>query len=195
MAEIYKISQTDRASADKFMAQFEAERQDKSVFITTPTPPPTNTMALQSLAELGVEVNQVDDAFIQNYSWLKNYQRAGIGGTPLAPTKSSSREEAASYYYNKVLDAEDTTRKAEAEWQALQKDLSYWAARSDRNYSDDELLAKVDMSKYPTLQKLDEEKVKGHAGTTEPRHRLQPGCAGRRDLGGPRQRVQRRRLH
>jgi len=60
-----------------------------------------------------------------------------------------------------VLQAEPTTKKAEQEWEALQEEISYWTGRADRNYSDDEVLAKIDWSNYPTLVGMDEDAAKG----------------------------------
>lgn len=45
------------------------------------------------------------------------------------------------------------TEKALAEWQNLQGELSYWA-RNDRNYSDDEIIGRIDWGNYPTLAKM-----------------------------------------
>lgn len=53
------------------------------------------------------------------------------------------------------------TQKAQAEWARLSDELSYWATRSDRNYSDDEIIARIDWDNYKTLQKMDEGRLSG----------------------------------
>lgn len=50
------------------------------------------------------------------------------------------------------------TEKAKMEWQNLQKELSYWA-QSDRNYSDEEILNRVNWKNYPTLVKMDADRA------------------------------------
>lgn len=53
------------------------------------------------------------------------------------------------------------TNNATNEWNQLQAELAYWANRTDRNYSDDEIINRIDMTKYPTLAKMDEYKTTG----------------------------------
>lgn len=50
------------------------------------------------------------------------------------------------------------TEKAKTEWQNLQNELSYWA-QSDRNYSDEEILNRVNWKNYPTLAKMDADRA------------------------------------
>lgn len=52
------------------------------------------------------------------------------------------------------------TEKAMGEWQALQQELSYWA-QSDRNYSDDEIIGRINWKNYPTLSKMNNTKNGG----------------------------------
>ena len=47
----------------------------------------------------------------------------------------------------------NNTNKALAEWDNLQNELSFWAT-SSRNYSDDEIVGRIDWGKYPTLSKM-----------------------------------------
>ena len=54
------------------------------------------------------------------------------------------------------------TAKAQEEWARLSDELSYWATRSDRNYSDDEIIARIDWDNYKTLQKMDEGRKTGN---------------------------------
>ena len=56
----------------------------------------------------------------------------------------------------------NNTMKAQEEWARLSDELSYWATRSDRNYSDDEIIARIDWDNYKTLQKMDEGRKTGN---------------------------------
>lgn len=162
VADIYTIRQQDKEAGDTLYKYFLTLQQDKSSKYYNPYRKATNTQALQSLSALDVDISSgINDDFFQKYAGLKNHYRTGIAGTPLAPTKKSAPEEAASYYYNKLLEAEDTTRKAEAEWAELQRQIRYWTRRSDRNYSDEEILAKVKPEQYTTLRKMDEGRLQG----------------------------------
>lgn len=61
------------------------------------------------------------------------------------------------------------TEKAKAEWAGLQKELAYWA-NSDRDYSDDEIISRINWKNYPTLAKMDADR-RGEGSTvylTEP---------------------------
>ena len=62
--------------------------------------------------------------------------------------------EKAAYQYAQIVNAEATTQQAELESRALAEEIAYWANASDRNYTDDEILGKIDWSKYKTLQKM-----------------------------------------
>lgn len=53
------------------------------------------------------------------------------------------------------------TAKAQDEWARLSEELSYWATRTDRNYSDDEIISRIDWDNYKTLQKMDEGRMTG----------------------------------
>lgn len=53
------------------------------------------------------------------------------------------------------------TLKAQDEWARLSDELSYWATRTDRNYSDDEIISRIDWDNYKTLQKMDEGRMTG----------------------------------
>lgn len=52
------------------------------------------------------------------------------------------------------------TEKAMTEWRNLQGELSYWA-QNDRNYSDDEIIGRINWKNYPTLAKMNATKDGG----------------------------------
>lgn len=75
-----------------------------------------------------------------------------------------------SAYYNPYISATTSkatktnvanTLKAQDEWTRLSEELSYWATRTDRNYSDDEIISRINWDNYKTLQKMDEGRVTG----------------------------------
>lgn len=156
LARIYTISQQDPQKGQQLWDEYNIQTADPSSPLYNPYLAPTNN-AVSELSSLGFDMSSgINDTWLEQNSWLKNYYRTGTSGSPLAPSSESTAENDAAYWYYKVLDAEETTQKAEAEWAALQEELTYWTWRPDRNYSDEEVLAKVDWSKYPTLQKMDE---------------------------------------
>ena len=161
-ARIYTISQTDPARARKLNQAFSQLQRDPSSQFYNPYGSATNK-AIQELANLGVDMSGgITEDWLAKNSWLKAYYRtSGNSGTPLAPTKSSTAEQNAAYYYYQILKAQDTTNQAEAEWKALQEEIGYWANRKDRNYSDDQIISRIDWSKYKTLARMDDGAANG----------------------------------
>lgn len=161
-ARIYTISQTDPARARKLNQAFSQLQRDPSSQFYNPYGAATNK-AIQELANLGVDMSGgITEDWLAKNSWLKAYYRtSGNSGTPLAPTKSSTAEQNAAYYYYQILKAQDTTNQAEAEWKALQEEIGYWANRKDRNYSDDQIISRIDWSKYKTLARMDDGAASG----------------------------------
>lgn len=161
MARIFTIGKTNPEESKQLFATYQTMQADPSSPIYNPYTKSTNK-AVDELAALGADVSRgIDDKWLASYDWLKNHYRMETGNTPLAPSSKSSTEENAAYWYYRVLQAEPATKKAEQEWEALQEEISYWAGRADRNYSDDEVLAKIDWSSYPTLVGMDEDAAKG----------------------------------
>lgn len=161
-ARIYTISQTDPERARKLNQAFSQLQRDPSSQFYNPYGAATNK-AIQELANLGVDMSGgITEDWLAKNSWLKAYYRtSGNSGTPLAPTKSSTAEQNAAYYYYQILKAQDTTNQAEAEWKALQEEIGYWANRKDRNYSDDQIISRIDWSKYKTLARMDDGAASG----------------------------------
>ncbi len=73
------------------------------------------------------------------------------GGSIASNTKDSNQQLA--YYIAMLEDDEAITQKAEQELNSLQNDV--WMLVK-RGYSDNDIAKKIDMSKYPTLTKMDE---------------------------------------
>ena len=161
-ARIYTISQTDPERARKLNQAFSQLQRDPSSQFYNPYGAATNK-AIQELANLGVDMSGgITEDWLAKNSWLKAYYRtSGNSSTPLAPTKSSTAEQNAAYYYYQILKAQDTTNQAEAEWKALQEEIGYWANRKDRNYSDDQIISRIDWSKYKTLARMDDGAASG----------------------------------
>ena len=122
---------------------------------------PTNKGAMDELLKLGIDTSNLDEKWFNDNAWLKKYARLGSTGMPKVPTSNTSREETAAYYYVKLADSEGRTRKAETELSGLRREIGYWAGRQDRNYSDEEIISRIDWNKYPTLTMLREGQQKG----------------------------------
>lgn len=161
LARIYKIGQADETAARTAFDNWQVMLDDPGSPFYSPYAKPTS-IAQTKLSELGFDMSAgISQQWLDDNAALKNYYRTSTGTTPLAPSSSSTGLQDAAYWYYKAIEEEATTQKAETEWQALQDELRYWAGRSDRNYSDDEILAKINWSDYPTLSKMDENAAVG----------------------------------
>lgn len=160
-AQIYRISQVDPAKGRELFDAFQTFTADPSNPMYNPYTKATSN-AVQELANLGYDMSGgFSQDWLDQNAALKNYYRTTTGTTPLAPSSSSTPEQDAAYWYYKAQSDEATTQKAETEWQALQDEIAYWTNRTDRNYSDDEILAKIDWKNYSTLTGMDENAAKG----------------------------------
>lgn len=161
LARIYTIAKDDPAQGQKLFDAFTSFQSDPSTPFYSPYSRATNR-AIDEIAALGVDTSGgIGSDWLQKNAGLMNSYRMGTGASPLAPSSKSTREQNAAYWYYKIADAEETTQKAETEWAALQEEIAYWVGRSDRNYSDDEILSRIDWSQYKTLTAMDEARQKG----------------------------------
>lgn len=161
MARINTLYGADQPRAAEMYGSVMAMAADPTTPVYSPYLQATNP-AIANLEALGYDVSGgIDRDWIERNRGLIGGYRVGTSGTPLAPASTSTPENDAGYWYYKVTEAEETTQKAEAEWAALQEELAYWATRSDRNYSDEEIMARIDWSAYPTLTRMDEGRQQG----------------------------------
>lgn len=161
MARINTLYGDDQPRAAEMYGSVMAMAADPTTPVYSPYLQATNP-AIANLEALGYDVSGgIDSDWIERNRGLIGGYRVGTSGTPLAPASTSTPENDAGYWYYKVTEAEEITQKAEAEWAALQEELAYWATRSDRNYSDDEIMARIDWSAYPTLTRMDEGRQQG----------------------------------
>lgn len=161
LARIYTQYKDKPEEGQQALNEFVRFQDDPSSPLYNPYARSTN-QAVTALSEMGYDLSGgvTKDWLQQNSSLMGNY-RTGATGTPLAPSSKSTPEQDAAYWYYKLLDAEDTTERAETEWDALREEIAYWTSRADRNYSDDEILGRIDWNDYPTLVKMDEARQKG----------------------------------
>lgn len=157
LARIYSLGEENRYAAQKLYDQYKSFSSTPGNPSYQPYKTATNT-AIAQLQQLGYNVtgDNAKDWLQQNQYLQASYRSSDATGKPLAPTKTSTPEQNAAYWYYKLWEAEDTTEQAELEWQSLQDEVSYWAKRTDRNYSDEEILGKINMDDYPTLKKMDD---------------------------------------
>ena len=161
LAQIYRISLSDPKRGEQEFNQYQAYLQDPSSPWYNPYDKATNT-AINALSELGYDMSGgVTQDWLNANQGLQQYLQFNSAGNIQAPTKKSSKEQKAAYYYYQLLLAEGTTEQAETEWAALQEEITYWTGRQDLNLSDDEVLAKIDWSKYKTLTGMDDNRAKG----------------------------------
>lgn len=161
VARIYSVSGSDEAQGEQLYNNVMALAFDPTAPVYSPYMQATNP-AVANLAALGVDVSAgVNSDWITAHAGLMGGYRTGTTNTPLAPTSTSTPENDAGYWYYKITEAEETTQQAETEWAALQEEVAYWAGRTDRNYSDEEIVARIDWSDYPTLVRMDEGRQQG----------------------------------
>lgn len=161
LARIYTIGQQDPKQGEQLWNAFSAFSSDPSSPIYNPYSRATNK-AVSEMAALGYDVSGgVNADWLKVNSGLMNHYRTGVSGTPLSPSSKSTPEENAAYWYYQIANAEERTQKAENEWAALQEEITYWTRRTDRNYSDQEILDRIDWSNYTTLTSMDEARSKG----------------------------------
>lgn len=159
IAQISRISGDDREMFNGYMAQYAEAAQEKGSPLYNPYFQATNQKAIQALAELGVDVSGgINQAFFDANIGYRNYDRTVTGDTPLAPSKKSSNEQDIAYWLYKLQQDEETTVAAENELKAMADEIGYWVSKG---YSDNEVLAKIDMSNYKTLAKMDEGRMSG----------------------------------
>ena len=163
LGQIYNLGRFDKSKAEEIMSTFGQLRTRKDSRFYDPYAQPTNK-AIGVLRDLGMNVDTINDDWFNQNSWLKQYyvETANTNGlsSTMSNKKKSSKEEQAAYQYNQLWMAEDSTKKAEQEWAALQEELSFFA-NDPHNYSDDEIIDQIDWSKYKTLQKMDDTKNQG----------------------------------
>jgi len=160
-ARIYTIGKNDPEQGEALWNAFSGFTSDPSNPLYNPYTKATNN-AVGEMEKLGFDMSRgVSEEWIRDNSGLMNHYRTGTSGTPLSPASKSTKEQDAAYWYYQILQDEERTQKAENEWAALQEEITYWTRRTDRNYSDQEILDRIDWSDYATLTSMDEAKGKG----------------------------------
>lgn len=157
LSVITKLGQYNPERANQYAQKFFRSMQNSSSQYYNPYTQPTNK-AVGNLAALGFDVSNIDDNFYAQNQWLKKYYVSTANTNGLSSTmtnKKASKEQKAAYNFDQLWKAEEQTKKAETEWAALQEELSYWAQRADKNYSDQDIIDRIDWSKYKTLEKMD----------------------------------------
>lgn len=177
LGNIQKISAYDMPKAQQMYSDLMELQRDPTSKYYNAYIQPTNK-AVQELAGYGVDTSKIDDQFFAANDYLLGYLNYnGTTNTPSAPTKKSTPAERMAYAYYQVKKSEEATRKVETQWDALQDELIYWANRNDRNYSDDEIINRIDWKKYGALTKLEDDQRLGqptelNRGTTFSRDAL-----------------------
>ena len=116
--------------------------------------------AVRNLHELGIEIppgGLTDEFFEKIIPLVTPYYNPTIDsttGNPKKPRKNAPKEEKIAYWAFQAYGDQANTTKALNEKAALQEEINH-LVNSNYNYSDEEVLAHVGWSKYPTLQKMD----------------------------------------
>jgi hypothetical protein len=138
------------AQAQNYIYQLQS---DPTSIFYNPFAQATNK-SIATLQQLGFDVSNIDDNWIAQNSWLKEYYRdSNYTNNAAAPTKKSDAKEIAAYAYNQILKAKEDTDKAEQEIKALREEIGFYA-NSEKNYSDDWIVNQINQeleTKYPTI--------------------------------------------
>ena len=157
LGRIYSMKTTDPVGYQNAAAKLSVAQSDPSSMFYSPYIKPTNK-SINELARLGYNVDNIDDDWFEQNAYLMNYYETNkTSNNVKAPTKDTKEKSEAAYYYNQILDARETTKKAQLEAKALDEEIGFWTNWSERNYSDEQVRGKVRnnfASKYPTLQKM-----------------------------------------
>ena len=165
VAEMYRVSGGDGTRFSELEQMYKQEQRTIGSPIYNPYAEATNWKAIEGLTELGFDLSGgVTSEWLQQNQGLLNDKRLTTSSyNPAAPTKSSTAQQDAAYWFKELQDAEERTVAAETEYSALANEVKYWA---DRGYSDDAILNKVRGhfdSDYKTLSKMDEDRLAGSA--------------------------------
>ena len=162
LANINQTAQTDPERAKVLYNSYLYWRQDPSKPIYSPYDNATNK-AIAEIGKLGVDVSGgVNADWIERNKGLLAYARYTTTGTsPAAPTTKSSAGENAAYWYYQIAKAEEKTQRAENEWAALKEQIAFLANDKVHNYTDQEILDRIDWRQYSTLVDMDESKSLG----------------------------------
>ena len=162
LGRIFEIGQTNVAGAAQLYQQYQYFRNDPSSPIYNIYSKPTNN-AISHLQQLGFDTNQLTDDWFKGEGGQfiqQNLIYNGTSNTPTNPTNSRkySQNQKIAYWLYQYDKSEGQTKEAESEYQKAMNEAYYWAQRTDRNYSDEEIIGKVRenfASKYPTLAKME----------------------------------------
>ena len=161
LAKIIALSDQKPGEAGRLLKFMQTSEKDPGSPYYRPYAWPTNKGAVEELSRLGIDTTHIDEKWFENNAWLKQYVSIGTNGLPKVPTSKSSREETAAFYYARLAESEGRTRQAEAELSGLGREIGYWAGRKDRNYSDEEIVSRINWNKYPTLTMLRKDQQRG----------------------------------
>lgn len=163
LSNIYDIYQTDPERGKQLAKEFHGFQLDRTAPVYNPFVEPTNP-AVAQLQELGFDTSNLDDAWFEKNSWLKQYYVTTDNTTNLSSTmtnKKASKEQRAAYAFNQLDKQREVTSKAQTESAALAEELGYMANDPNHNYSDDYIISHIDWKKYPTLAKMKETAAQG----------------------------------
>lgn len=135
LTDVYTTFQKDPERASDMYSQLIEARKDPSSFLCNNYSTSTSKAA-KSLQDMGYDTSAVDDNWFAQNSWMAN-------------------DEATAPFYGAMMEDEQRTQEAERETAALDEELAWWANQDNLNLSDDEIIGRIDMSKYPTLQEMD----------------------------------------
>ena len=148
-AETFRIGQQNQHKGQS-MFQMLGQMQSQP---GNPGYAPYTTATSKASAYFGADIN--DDWLASNSGLMGKGRISDTGSSfaPLSPTKSSTQEQNDSYWYSVAVEDHANTQKAQQELSQLKTKMGYWANRSDRGLSADDIVGMVNWDDYPTLKK------------------------------------------
>lgn len=165
VARMYQVADGDEKKFAELEGMLYQEMGSKGSVIYNPYMQATNYKAIEGLQELGIDLSGgvTSDWLAANMGLLDYGRQTTTSYGPSAPTKSSTAQQDAAYWFNTLLKAEERTQLAETEYKSLADEVKYWA---DLGYSDKEIVNRVRDNfggKYKTLNTMDEDRIMGDA--------------------------------
>lgn len=160
-AQIWKIYGDDEVAKNGAYSELDKEYDTPGSIFYNPYRKATNQSLIDDLARRGIDVSGgINDNFFQQYAAYQQFlSPSDLTGTPGKPdAKKGTNNQWIAYDLYQLQKDEATTKKAEAEWAQMQKEVSYW---TEKGLTDNEIKAKIDMSKYSTLRGMDDDRKMG----------------------------------
>jgi len=153
LGEIERIRSSDPDKAQSVFDKVMQLQQNPASRYYNPFSQPTNRAVSALQQTWGVDTSQLtSDWFKQNTAWQADLIRNGTTNSPSKPGKRAPQAQKFAYDLFQYQQGESLTEQAERELEQLNNWCSYWSTQSDRNWSDEDIISKINWKDYPALK-------------------------------------------